>query len=49
MAVWHEESFAQVLQSSGIARFALTSNESIGLAQVVVAPVGAAWSDVAFN
>jgi hypothetical protein len=46
---WREQSFAQVLQSSGIARFALASKDTVGVGQVVVARVGAAWSDVAFK
>ena len=49
MAVWHQESFAQVLQSTGIARFALASNESVDVGQLVVARVGAAWADVVFK
>ena len=46
---WREQSFAQVMQRSGIARFALASNATVGVGQAVVAKVGAAWSDVAFK
>ena len=38
-----------MLQSSGTARFALASEGTVGVGQVVVARVGAAWSDVAFK
>ena len=46
---WRVQSFAQVLPYMGTARFALASNATVDVGQVVVAKVGAAWSDVAFK
>ena len=49
-SAWRVESFAAVLGRSGTARFALLPPQSraIGVAQIVVARVGSAWSDVAY-